>query len=233
MELSEKKGPLTTCLHPSLIPFASLYKSLPSARWIIVKSSTTVACQSGTPLSILTNFINPSYEILGNILSFKAYIISTKSPILGITIYKPTLINIYSYTAVSTAIDPAAPSSITATVSVYNSDSTQGIQSILTTTITYTGTIPTTGSFLVTLTVASDSYYFLVKQRNHREFFLQPLRHGVHSCRIWRNCFSDNPRHSSHQPCLRKHHHCHFCSIQQQQLPPRHCLRYLCGHYYL
>ena len=141
--------------------FATLYKIFPSAKWIALKSTTTVACHSSSPLSILTNFINPSIEILSNTLTFKAYIITTKTPVNGITLYEPTLIDIYTYSLVSTSILPTA-TTITPTISLSNSDTIEKIQSILTTTISYTGTIPTTGYFQITLNVASDPYYFYV-----------------------------------------------------------------------
>lgn len=144
--------------------FATLYKSYPSANWIAVKSTTTVACQSGSALSTLTSFINPAYEILGGTLAFKAYIISTKTPIGSISTYKPTVIDIYTYTSISTAISPTAPSAISPSLGLSNLYSTENIQSVLTVTITYTGTMLATGYFTITLNVASDPYYFYVAQ---------------------------------------------------------------------
>ena len=136
-----------------------------------MKSSTTVNCQTGSPTSTLTNFINPAYEILANILTFKAYIITTKTPVGATNIYKPTVIDSYDFNSVPFAIDPSPPSSITSTISpLLLSDTTTGVQSILTATISYTGIIPNTGYFTITLNVQSDPYYFFIAQGITGEF---------------------------------------------------------------
>ena len=167
---------------PAIYPFPSspgvqsgsafnYYKIYPSAKWILLKSSTTVNCQTGSPTSTLTNFINPAYEILANILTFKAYIITTKTPVGATNIYKPTVIDSYDFNSVPFAIDPSPPSSITSTISpLLLSDTTTGVQSILTATISYTGIIPNTGYFTITLNVQSDPYYFFIAQGITGEF---------------------------------------------------------------
>ena len=150
--------------------FTSIYKKLESANWIILKSSSTVACNSGSPTSILDNFVNPSYEILANVLEFKGYIISSKSPIGTTTIYKPTMIDKFLYTKVSSAISPVATGSVTPSMSLSLIETEENVQSIVEATISYTGTFPSAGYFTLEVSVSTDPYYFTVTQGITGEF---------------------------------------------------------------